>query len=144
DEAGKIDEGLYRAAADIGLLALTTPHALGGTDMGQELVSAVLLEVARGSASFAMSLMGTLSAVEALAQLADETARGDLIEGLISGRLVGSIALTEPGAGTDLRSMRTIARACPEGFKISGEKTFITNAGLSDVYVVLTHEEGLD
>jgi acyl-CoA dehydrogenase len=55
---------------------------------------------------------------------------------MASGELVGAIAMTEPGAGTDLQRIRTRARRTPEGWRISGSKIFITNGWHADLVIV--------
>jgi acyl-CoA dehydrogenase len=63
--------------------------------------------------------------------------RPDLVADLAAGRLVGALALTEPGAGSDLAAVSTRAEATRDGYLISGEKAWIGHAGVADLIVTL-------
>lgn len=65
----------------------------------------------------------------------DDAQRGRWVDALASGRAMGAFAMTEPEAGTDVASMRTRAERTEDGWRIDGEKTLISNAGLADLYV---------
>jgi len=65
------------------------------------------------------------------------------LAGLLSGRLIGCSAVTEPGCGSDVRAMRTRAVRDGKGFRVNGEKTFISNAPIADV-IMLTAKTGPD
>ncbi len=71
-----------------------------------------------------------------------EFQKRDVFEKLISGDRLASFALTEPSSGSDARSMRTTAKRNGSSYTISGTKTFITNAGEADVYLVFAGSEG--
>jgi acyl-CoA dehydrogenase len=60
---------------------------------------------------------------------------------LVSGELVGAIAMTEPGAGSDLRGIRTRATPCGEGWTLSGSKTFISNGYLAGLVLVVARAD---
>ena len=66
----------------------------------------------------------------------DEAQRERWVPALTSGRAMGAFAMTEPEAGSDVASMRTRAERTEDGWRIDGEKTLISNAGLADLYLV--------
>ncbi len=65
----------------------------------------------------------------------DDAQREPWVDELASGRAMGAFAMTEPEAGTDVASMRTRAERTEDGWRLEGEKTLISNAGLADLYV---------
>jgi glutaryl-CoA dehydrogenase len=67
--------------------------------------------------------------------------RAKYLPGLASGELIGCFGLTEPDAGSDPGSMRTIARKDGDGYKLSGSKTWISNSPFADVFVVWAKSE---
>ena len=66
------------------------------------------------------------------------------LPGVRDGTSIAAFALSEPEAGSDVNAMRTVARRDGQGWRITGEKTFISNAGIADQYVVFARLEGED
>ncbi|HJT40851.1 MAG TPA: acyl-CoA dehydrogenase family protein [Sphingobium sp.] len=66
-----------------------------------------------------------------------EEQRQRWLPGLVSGELITAIAMTEPGAGSDLKGIRTTARRTENGYVLNGQKTFITNGQLADLIIVV-------
>lgn len=89
----------------------------------------------------AMSLGIHNTVAECLYAHGSESQKSELFEKLISGQKLASFALTEPSSGSDARSMRTKAKRNGSTYTISGTKTFITNAGEADVYLVFAGVE---
>lgn len=128
-----------------GLYAWLVPEALGGADVGRpndptfiDLRSLCLIREALGYASpladsiFAVQGLGSYPIV--LAGSAEQRAR--LLPGVVRGERVGAFALTEPEAGSDVASLRSVARPEGEGYVLEGEKTFISNVGICDHSIV--------
>ena len=61
---------------------------------------------------------------------------------MASGELIGAIAMTEPGTGSDLQSVRTTAKRTGNGYVINGQKTFITNGQTADLIIVVARTGG--
>ncbi len=135
-----------RAMGGLGLYALLVPEALGGAPAGRPGDAAHVgvrsLCLAREALGYASPLADSIFAVQGLgsypivlAGSAEQRAR--LLPEVVRGDRVGAFALTEPEAGSDVASLRSVARPRGDGsYVLEGEKTFISNAGLCDHYVV--------
>lgn len=134
-----IDKAIFPKAAEAGVYALRVPEEFGGageTDYRYRLV--VCEEVGRTNAtSFGMTLGLQDDLVYAyLADLTNDEQKKRWLPGFASGQQIGALAMTEPGAGSDLRGMRTTARRDGDSYVINGSKTFISS-GISADFVVL-------
>jgi isovaleryl-CoA dehydrogenase len=127
-------EAFTRLGAE-GYLGITVPQAYGGA--GLDLVSAGLVAEAfsRWNHAFSLSWLAHDNlCVHNLYRHGSEAQRRRHLPDLCSGRHVGALALTEPGAGSDaLGSMRTTARRVGEHYVLNGTKMFITNGPIADV-----------
>ncbi|OLR91933.1 acyl-CoA dehydrogenase family protein [Actinokineospora bangkokensis] len=133
-EAGRVDRGLWRRAGADGLLCADVPTAYGGGGRGFAAEVAVVEEQARvGDTAWGFT------AHEVVAQYVlaggTEAQRRRWLPGLASGELVGAIAMSEPGAGSDLGALTTRAEPDGDEFVLWGTKAFVTNGGLADLVV---------
>ncbi len=130
------DRGIFR---DMGALGLLGPTIEGYGCAGVNHVSYGLIarEVERVDSAYrsAMSVQSSL-VMHPIHAFGTEAQREKYLPGLASGELVGCFGLTEPDHGSDPGSMITRARAAPGGYRVSGAKTWITNAPIADVAVV--------
>jgi alkylation response protein AidB-like acyl-CoA dehydrogenase len=120
-----------------GFLGLPFPEAIGGT--GGDMLAVALLSEELGKASGGIAVTPLVSAYMAAPHLANygtPQQHERYLKPLIAGTKIASIGVTEPGAGSDVAGMRTVARADEGGYRISGSKMFITNGGFAD-YIVL-------
>lgn len=133
---------LWRALGRRGLLGLS----LSGPRRGRHGVARLALALdafAYGSKDLGIvNAWGVHTAMVGLALLESGTPalRRRLLPALASGRRIGAFALTEPDAGSDVRSMRTVARSERDGFIITGKKSFVTNGPRADVFIVIARE----
>jgi acyl-CoA dehydrogenase len=138
EKAGIVPRELWRKAGETGLLCVTVPEEYGGAggDFGH---SAVLIEeLARVNATaVGFTTHSEIVAPYIVAYGSDEQ-KQRWLPGMVSGDLIGVIAMSEPGVGSDLRSMRTTARRDGDGYIVNGQKTFITNGGNADLMVTAT------
>ncbi|ABW12556.1 acyl-CoA dehydrogenase domain protein [Parafrankia sp. EAN1pec] len=139
DDEGMIDRGVYGSAAQTGLHALAVPEEYGGAgerDFRYRLV--VCEEIGRINAlSFGLTLSVQDDLVLAyLADLTNNEQRKRWLPGFASGQLLGALAMTEPGAGSDLRGICTSARRDGNSWVINGQKTFISNGISADLIVL--------
>lgn len=134
---------LFREAGELGILGVEVPEAYGGSGLGR--VPAIAVAEALGpSGGFSV----THAAHSGLAMLPiaffgtpEQKAR--YLPDLARGIRVGGYALTEPGHGSDALRGRTGARRTPDGgYVLHGEKQWITNSGIADLWVVFAHLEG--
>jgi len=135
--AGVVDRAMWREAGEARLLCLAIPEAYGGAggDYRHEVV--LMEELARRDGNaFAASLHSAIIAPYILHYGSDEQKRSWLPR-MASGAFVSAIAMTEPGAGSDLQGVRTTARKSGNHYVISGQKTFISNGQSADLVVVV-------
>ncbi len=140
DEAERLGHppaALWKELGGAGMLGLAVAEQDGGTG-GDPLAIAVLAEeLARASGGIAVTaLVSAYMAAPHIASFGTDQQRARYLPRIVSGESIAAIAVTEPGAGSNVAGMTTRAAATPEGFRLSGAKMYITNAGLADVFVV--------
>jgi acyl-CoA dehydrogenase len=138
EHAGIVPKSVWRKAGEVGLLCSTVPEEYGGAggDFGH---SAVMIEeLARVNATaIGFATHSEIVAPYIVAYGSEEQKRRWLPK-MVSGETIGVIAMSEPGIGSDLRSMRTSARRDGDDYVVNGQKTFITNGGNADLMVTAT------
>lgn len=136
DAQGHPDREHYRRAGELGLLGLSVPEEFGGGG-GDFTHEAVLLheQTLTGEGSLGLAVhSGIITGYLTAYGTAEQKRRW--LPGLCSGDLVGAIAMTEPGGGSDLQAMRTSAKRDGDDYLVSGAKTFITNGGVADLVIL--------
>jgi alkylation response protein AidB-like acyl-CoA dehydrogenase len=136
DEGCEYPHDVHRTLAREGFLALAVPRADGGRGETEVSFCAFVEELAKVSGT--VSLMAAYVKLVALPIVLAGTDRqkNDWLPGLVDGSIYGSYALTEPGVGSDPAALETRAERRGDGWVLNGQKRFIGNAGMSDVYVV--------
>ncbi|OBC12914.1 acyl-CoA dehydrogenase [Gordonia sp. 852002-50816_SCH5313054-c] len=136
-EQHHVDRELWNKAGDLGLLCMSIPEEYGGGG-GTFAHEAVLIEEqARiADSSWGASLHNGIIAHYLLAYGSEEQKRTWLPK-MASGEVVGAIAMTEPGTGSDLQAVKTKAIREGDEYVIDGSKTFITNGGQADLIIVV-------
>jgi alkylation response protein AidB-like acyl-CoA dehydrogenase len=125
-----------RAAAALGLTRIQIPASRGGLDLRFRAKLRIVEEIARDDFAFAFALVNTHNAASRLARDGTDSQRTRYLAGLLRGELIGAVALTEPGAGSDFGAIRTRAERVAGGWRLSGDKAWLTNAAALDVAVV--------
>lgn len=136
-EAGQVDRDFWREAGAQGFLGVSVPAEFGGQggDFRHDVV--LVNEVQRaGLDGFALSLHNVI-VVPYIQLHGTEEQKHRWLPGLSNGDLVSAIAMSEPGAGSDLQSIRTTAIREGDDYVINGSKTFISNGQLADLIVVV-------
>lgn len=138
EAAGLIPRDVWKTFGRAGFLCVDMPMEYGGCG-GDFNMSAIVVEILsqRGYAALATNVSVHSDIVAPyIAHLGNEEQKLKWLPKLASGDAVGAIAMTEPGAGSDLQGMKCQAKKVDGGYSISGQKTFITNGQHADVCIV--------
>ncbi len=133
----RIAPEIFGEMGEMGLLGITVPEQYGGLGAGYVSYGLVAREIERVDSGY-RSMMSVQSSLVMypIHAYGSEAQREKYLPGLAAGRLIGCFGLTEPDAGSDPGSMRTVARKTDAGYVLSGSKTWISNAPIADVFVV--------
>ena len=128
---------LWNAAGEAGLLNLSAPEEYGGVggDYRHEIVLMQQLGL-KGADHFGASLHNAIVAPY-IWHYGTEEQKQRWLPRMATGELVGAIAMTEPGAGSDLQGVKTTAKKDGNGYVVNGSKTFITNGQLANLIIVV-------
>ena len=137
DEAGEFPRELFMELAELGFFGLRYPEALGGTDVDLVTYCLAISEIARGSLSLAaLAAMQSLMGTHFLYKYGDEAIHERLLKPAIQGRKIGTICITEPDAGSDLSAIATSAEKVDAGYRLNGQKAWVTSAPIADFFTV--------
>ncbi|MCA1248538.1 acyl-CoA dehydrogenase family protein [Massilia sp. MS-15] len=131
-----VDRDLWRKAGAMGLLLADIPEEYGGAGGSFAHMAVVFEELSYGGDTAFGIHVHAIVAHYLLNQGTEEQKRKYLPR-LASGEMIAAIAMSEPGAGSDLKGIRTTAVRTPDGYRVSGSKTFISNGYLADLVLVV-------
>jgi acyl-CoA dehydrogenase/citronellyl-CoA dehydrogenase len=135
--AGTFPKPLWAEMAEAGLLGLRIPERFGGTAADCLAVTILAVELARASSGLAITpLVSSYMAAPHITAFGTDEQQARILPGIAAGTTVAAIAVTEPGAGSDVAGIQAIGRRISSGYHLQGTKLFITNAGLADVVIV--------
>ncbi|MHC4914728.1 MAG: acyl-CoA dehydrogenase family protein, partial [Planctomycetota bacterium] len=138
DEKQEFPEELVAELADLGLMGIPVPEEWGGGGLSTAAYAVAVEEVSRGCASVGVTLSAHTSlACDPLMKYGSDEQKEKFLKPLAAGEKLGALAMTEPGAGTDLGSASMAARKDGDDYLLNGSKIFITNGGVADVVLVL-------
>jgi len=135
DKTGEFPRELYKKAFEMGLHCLEIPEEFGGGGVDYMTAAAIYEEMAKIDAGFSTGLCATSLSLKPVL-IAGTPQQKKLFSDIIVPGAFGAFCLTEPNAGSDAGSVRTTAVRDGDEYVINGGKCFITNGGVSDVYVV--------
>lgn len=136
EAAHEVPVAALRAAAEQNLLAIETPAPLGGLGHRYRVKLAVAETLAQADMAFTFSMINTQNVAARLAKSATARHREIHVPALLRGEIFGATALTEPHAGSDFSAIATTARRVGGGWLLNGEKAWITNASVADLFIV--------
>src|SRR5258708_32073415 len=137
DKDNEFPHDLWRKFGDLGVLGITVPDEYGGAGMGYLEHVVAMEEISRASASVGLSYGAHSNlCVNQIKINGTEEQRRRYLPKLISGAHVGALAMSEPGAGSDVVGMRTKAERKGDHYVLNGSKMWITNGPDADTLVV--------
>lgn len=137
DERETFRKDLFHQLGESGLCGIPTAESYGGLGLGYLEYAMVLEEVARVSASYAVTIAVNGLPQVILSRFGNEAQRQRWLPSLAAGHALGAFALSEPGSGSDAASLSTTARRDGDSYVLNGTKFWITHGGYADVYVVM-------
>ena len=133
----RIADDVIALMGEVGFFGAPFPAAWGGAELGQIGFAIALEELSRAHVSTALVIAASSGLTAPLIErFGSDAQRERWLRGLVSGEVVGSFCLTEPGGGSDVAAMRTTARADGDDYVLDGEKAFVTNGDRAGVYLV--------
>ena len=137
DQNDQFPMDLWRKMGELGVLGITVPEQYGGANMGYLAHMVAMEEISRGSASVGLSYGAHSNlCVNQLKRNGSEAQKQKYLPKLISGEHVGALAMSEPGAGSDVISMKLKAQDKGGYYLLNGSKMWITNGPDADTLVV--------
>ncbi|WP_417515218.1 acyl-CoA dehydrogenase family protein [Marinobacter sp.] len=138
EEEAAIPRELWHTLGQAGMLGIDMPEAYGGAEASFEISQLAIEEMARkgfGGLASGYNIHANI-VMPYILHLGSETQKQRYLPDMISGDILSAIAMTEPGAGSDLAAMRTTAQRTDEGYVINGAKVFITNGLNAELVIV--------
>jgi long-chain-acyl-CoA dehydrogenase len=139
EKAGCVDRSLFTEAGKLGLLAFSVPEEFGGAGVEDFRYNAIVVDELQRAGAAAEAIGLSLQNDIVLPYLTDLTTpeqKQRWLPGVVTGETVIGIAMTEPGAGSDLAGIRTTAVRDGDHYILNGAKTFISNGQTGDLFVV--------
>ncbi|WP_080872322.1 acyl-CoA dehydrogenase [Oceanobacillus timonensis] len=137
DEEERFDRAIFNQMAELGLTGIPWPEEYGG--IGSDYLSYVIAveELSRVCASTGVTLSAHLSLASwPIYKYGNEAQKQYFLKRLATGEALGAYALSEPGAGSDVVSMKTTAKKDGDDYLLNGSKVWITNGGVADIYII--------
>ncbi|WP_244211075.1 acyl-CoA dehydrogenase family protein [Amycolatopsis kentuckyensis] len=137
DHTDTYPEALIERMKDLGVFGLAVPEAWGGTPVSARCYAEVTEELARGWMSLAGAMGGHTVVAKLLVAYGTRAQQERYLPRMATGEVRATMALTEPGGGSDLQALRTTARRDGDSYVVDGAKTWITNARRSQLVALL-------
>ncbi len=137
EKEGQVSRGLWTSAGEAGFLCPTVAEEYGGAGCDYRYSTIIIEELARlGLSGVGMPLHNDIVAPY-IEHYGAEEQKQNYLPKLCSGEMIGAIAMTEPGTGSDLQNVKTTAIRDGDHYLLNGSKTFITNGQMADLVIVV-------
>src|SRR5690606_34980500 len=137
EHANAYPEELINMMKEMGIFGLAVPEGYGGNEVSTPCYALVTEELARGWMSLAGAMGGHTVVAKLLLHFGTEEQRKRYLPKMATGEIRATMALTEPGGGSDLQAMKTVARRDGDAYVVHGAKTWISNARRSQLIALL-------
>ena len=142
EKAHRFRPEIVREMGKMGFLGTTIEDKYGGTDVGWLAQQLMAMEIAKVSASWGLPFnMQTNGPAFTIQRWGTEAQKEKYIPGLVSGEMLGCFAMTEPGTGSDVASMRSLATKTDGGWLLNGQKTWISQVQFADVGLIFAYTD---
>ena len=137
DQMDKFPSHLWAEMGEQGLLGITAEEEHGGLNLGYQAHCIAMEEISRASGSVGLSYAAhSQLCINQMVKYGTKTQKEKYLGHLISGQMVGALAMSEPNAGSDVVSMKTRASKVEGGWLMNGTKMWITNGSVADMIIV--------
>ncbi|MCA3255939.1 MAG: acyl-CoA dehydrogenase family protein [Alphaproteobacteria bacterium] len=136
EEEGVVPRSFWTEVGAAGLLCPQVPEEYGGLGLDYRYNSVIGEELSYAGSSAGITLQSDIT-VDYIIHYGSEEQKRKWLPGMVSGEVISAIAMTEPGAGSDLQGVKTTARRDGNHYVINGSKTYITNGQNADVIIVV-------
>src|SRR5438132_5536602 len=137
DETQRFPREIYHKMAELGLMCMTTPEEYGGSALRRLSNTLVYEELAKGEMATAVGLSVHNMVTASIARFGNPEQRHRWVSRLASGELLGAFSLSEADSGSDAASLQCSAERHAEHYIINGSKTWVTNAGEAEIYLLM-------
>lgn len=134
---GIVPREIWRRAGDAGILCCNVPEAYGGAGADFLYNVVVVEELARAGITGPGFNVHSDMVATYLERFGSEQQKQKYLPKMVSGEIIGALGMTEPGAGSDVKGIRTTARRVGDEYVINGQKTYISNGQLCDIIVLV-------
>jgi alkylation response protein AidB-like acyl-CoA dehydrogenase len=136
EEAGVVPRSFWTACGAAGLLCPQVPEEYGGLGLDYRYNAVIGEELSYAGSSAGITLQSDIT-VDYIIACGSEEQKRRWLPAMVSGEAISAIAMTEPGAGSDLQGIRTTARRDGNHYVVNGSKTYITNGQNADIVIVV-------
>ena len=136
DEAERFERGIFRRMGELGLTAAPLPESVGGGGFSYLGWTLVMEELGAADMASAVTLSVHVLSQYPVVTFGTAEQQGDWLPPMLSGDALGAFCLTEPGGGSDAAALRTRAERDGDGYRLTGSKSWISNAPEADRYLV--------
>jgi alkylation response protein AidB-like acyl-CoA dehydrogenase len=136
DRAGRVPDDLLLLLSEAGLWAPFLPSSMGGRDVSFTELGGIHEEIGRGCSSIRSLLTVHTMLAWTVNRWGTPAQRDRWLPPLAAGELIGAVAITEPGAGSDTANLSATATRTPDGWRLSGTKKWITGGQRADLFLV--------
>jgi alkylation response protein AidB-like acyl-CoA dehydrogenase len=136
EEQGIVDRDFWKKCGAAGILCPQVPEAYGGLGLDYRYNAVIGEELSYSGSSAGITLQSDIT-VDYIVHYGSEEQKQRWLPGMVSGDVISAIAMTEPGAGSDLQGVKTTARRDGNHYVINGSKTYITNGQNADIIIVV-------
>lgn len=142
DEEEKIPDEIFKELAELGYYGMLIPEQWGGLGLDTLSYACAMEELARGSAAvmIGLSVHNSLCS-RAILEYGSEQQKQKYLPAMAAGKIICSYSLSEPGAGTDAGSLQCMANDDGDSFILNGTKSWVTQAGHADLFVVFVRTD---